>query len=430
MHGEYARRRERVVEAIHPGVLLAAGGSEGAYGAVAEPFRQDSDFYYLTGFEEPDSVLVLVAGEVSRAVLFVRKRDAERERWDGPRLGVERAAEHLGVDVAYPIEELDQRLPELLENQERLYYRLGGDRRLDERVLAAIQSVRARARKPVWWPTHIIEAAEVLAPLRLVKSPAEVSLLRRAAEISAEAHLAVMGAARAGMYEHELEAVLLQTFRARGARRPAYTPIVGSGPNATTLHYVANDRELCAGELVLVDAGCEYQRYAADITRTFPVAGRFTEPQARVYGLVLQAQEAAIAKARPGVTMDDLHLCVVRTLTEGLVELGLVVGPTGEAVEQERYKPFFMHRTGHYLGLDVHDVGRYSLRGRPRPLGAGNVVTVEPGIYIAPDANVPEEYRGIGVRIEDDVLVTENGCEVLTAAVPKALRDVEAACQR
>jgi Xaa-Pro aminopeptidase len=319
-------------------------------------------------------------------------------------------------------------LPSLLENSERLFYKLGDDRRLDARVLDAIRTVRTHAKRPVWWPTSIIEPGEVVHPLRLVKSLGEIELLQRAADLSAEGHVAVMRAARPGVGEHELEAILLAAFRAGGARRPAYPPIVGSGLNATVLHYVTNDRTLESGELVLVDAGCEYQHYAADITRTFPVDGRFSEPQARIYDLVLDAQLAAIDRARVGASMDDVHLIAVRVLTEGLVRLGLVSGPVGQAVEEERFKPYYMHRTGHYLGLDVHDVGRYCNLGRPRPLEAGNVITVEPGIYVPADADVPSEYRGIGVRIEDDVLVTPDGPRTLTSAVAKRREDVERIC--
>jgi len=430
MNGEYVVRRERVLDAIHPGVLLASAGTQAGYGSVADPFRQDSDFFYLTGFDEPDAVLVLVSGETRRSVIFLRPRDVERERWEGERLGVERAVERMGLDEAYPISELDSRLPGLFENTARLFYRLGNDRRLDDRVLDAVNAVRAKARQSVWWPSSIVEPSEVTGELRLVKSEGEIRLIQRAADLSAVGHRAVMRAARAGMGEHELEAILLATFRAGGARRAAYPSIVGSGSNATVLHYVANDCALRTGDLVLVDAGCEYQHYAADITRTFPVDGRFSEAQAQIYDLVLAAQVAAIDRVRVGATMEDLHAVAVRVLTEGLVDLGLVVGPVSEAIEDERYKPFYMHRTGHYLGLDVHDVGRYSEQGRPRPLAAGNVVTVEPGIYIPQESDVADEYRGIGVRIEDDVLVSADGPRTLTAAAPKVREDVEQACSR
>ncbi len=429
MNDEYSVRRGHLLEAIHPGVLLVPAGTEARYGTTAGPFRQSSDFYYLTGFEEPDAVLVLTTGETHEAILFLRERDRERERWDGERLGVERAVERLGVDRAYPIGELDARMPELFENQARLFFRLGEDRDLDARVLLAIRAVRTRARRAVWWPTSIVDPGEVVDPLRLVKSETEIRLMQHAADISSAGHMAVMAAAAPDVGEHELEAVLLSTFRGAGARRPAYPPIVGSGPNATVLHYVANDRTLVAGDLVLVDAGCEYEHYAADITRTFPVTGRFSESQARIYDLVLAAQLAAIDRARVGRTMDDVHQVAVRVLTEGLVELGLIAGPVGDAIETERYRSFYMHRTGHYLGLDVHDVGRNSILGKPRALEEGNVITVEPGLYIPANADVPEEYRGIGVRIEDDVAISVDGPIVLTAAAPKLRDDVERACQ-
>ncbi len=429
MNDEYSVRRERVLDAIHPGVLVVPAGTEAGYGSTSLPFRQDAEFFYLTGFEEPDAVLVLVSGESRRAVLFLRDRDVKRERWDGERLGVERAVDRLGVDEAHPIAALDEQLPGLFENSARLFYRLGDNRRFDERIIDAVRTVRVQARRPVWWPTSIIDAGEVTHALRLVKSAAEIESMQRAAELAAAGHLAAMRAARSGMGEHELEAILLAAFRAGGARRPAYPPIVGSGPNATVLHYVANDRTIERGDLVLVDAGCEYEHYASDVTRTFPADGIFSPAQARIYDLVLAAQVTAIERVQVGRSMDDVHRAAVQVLTEGLVELGLVEGPVGEAIEEERYKPFYMHRTGHYLGLDVHDVGRYNANGKARPLEAGNVITVEPGIYVPPDAEVPAVYRGIGVRIEDDVLVSADGPRVLSVSAPKRREDVERACR-
>ena len=428
MENEYLVRRSRVLDSIHPGVMVVPGGlGSAAYGS-SERFRQDSNFHYLTGFGEPDAVLVLSNLESRSVTLFLRDRDPEGERWDGERLGVERAAKVMQIDRAHPIGDLDRVLPDLLERCARLFYQLGRDRRMDDRVLGSIADVRRR-RGRVWWPTTIVESDDILAPMRMVKSDGEIRLLERAAVISAQVHLEVMAGARAGMAEHELEATLLGGFRSRGAQRPAYTPIVASGPNATVLHYVRNDRRIGPDDLVLVDAACEYEHYAADITRTFPVSGRFTAPQAAVYDVVLAGQLAAIDAVRAGATLEDVHQAAVRVLTTGLVDLGLVAGPVDEAIEQERYKPFFMHRTSHHLGLDVHDLVRSHQFGEPRPLEVGNVVTVEPGIYVGPAEEIPEEYRGIGVRIEDDVVVTGDAPRVLTAGAPKRREDLERACR-
>ncbi len=428
MQAEFAARRAAVLAAIEPGVMVVPARREGAYAGVGEPFRQDSDFLYLTGFEEPDAVLVLRSGAEAPYVLFVRPRDPERERWTGPRAGPEGATERYGADRAGVLGDLDAELSRLLENTPRLFYRLGRDRRFDDRVLDALDRARARARQGIYAPGSIEDPAQVLAPLRAVKSAAELERMARAAAITCAAHLHAMRLARAGLGEQDLDALLLREFRAGGAR-PAYPPIVAAGANATILHYDRNDGPLAAGGLVLIDAGCEYDHYAADVTRTFPVSGRFTAPQAEVYRLVLAAQAAAVGAARPGVTLEAVHAAAVEVLTRGLVEMGLVEGPVTAAVEAGRYKPFYMHRTSHFLGLDVHDAGVYCDASGPRRLEPGMVVTVEPGLYFAPEA-APEPYRGIGVRIEDDVLVTTDDAVVLTSAAPSSLESVEAACAR
>ncbi len=393
---------------------------------VEHEYRQESDFFYLTGLDEPESVLVLSnVHEQHEVVLFVRPRNPEREVWDGPRAGVDGAKERFGADEAIEIAELDAKLPDYLSNAERLLYRLGRDRDVDARVLAALELARRRHRLGKDYPTEIVDPGRYLHEHRLLKSEEELAIMRRAADITREAHLAAMRVARPGAYEYQVEAEILRVFRARGCERPAYGSIVGSGPNATILHHRRNDRRMSAGELLLIDAGCELEYYASDVTRTFPVEGRFTEEQRAIYECVLSAQEKCVDAVRPGATLETIHQLAVRELTSGLIELGLVEGPLDDAIEKERYKPFYMHRTSHWLGMDVHDVGAYFHRGEPRALEPGMVLTVEPGLYIGVDAKVEPRWRGIGVRIEDDVLVTAAGHENLTAAIPKAPSELE-----
>lgn len=427
MTDPYRERRERVLASLGDACLvLPSAPVHLRNNDVEHEYRQDSDFYYLTGFDEPSSVLVLRA-EAPRVVLFVRPRDPERETWDGLRAGVD-GAKALGADEAFPISELAAELPKLLENSSRLYYRLGHDRGFDDRVLAALDVVRGRAKLGKWWPVQIVEPATLVHEMRSIKSEHELGLLRRAMEISAEAHLAAMAKTRPGCYEYEIEALLRSIFRKHGAERPAYEPIVGSGPNATILHHRKNDRRMNDGEVLLIDAGCEYGYYAADITRTFPVSGRFSPAQRELYEVVLEAQRASIAATRPGATLDDVHAASVRVLTDGMVRLGLLAEPASEAIEKQTYKRYYMHRTSHWLGMDVHDVGPYFDRGKARPLCAGQVLTIEPGLYVrADDGDAPAQFRGIGIRIEDDVLVTADGCEVLSEAVPKTVADIERA---
>jgi len=395
---------------------------------VEHDYRQDSDLHYLTGFDEPLSALVLGVAD-RRATLFCRPRDPEREIWDGPRAGVDGAKQDFGMDEALVWSELGAQLPGLLENKRRVYYRIGRDRAFDDRVLAALEQVRARARRGVTCPTQIVDPGQIVHELRLRKTDEELASMRRAGEITGEAHARVMAAARPGMAEFELEAVLLDTFRRRGAERSAYSAIVGSGPNACILHYRAGNRRLEDGELCLIDAGCEYEYYASDVTRTFPVSGKFSREQQAIYELVLEAQLASIAATRPGATLEDVHAVSVDVVTRGLVKLGLLAGDVPRLVADEAYKPFFMHRTGHWLGMDVHDVGAYFAAGAARKLEPGFVTTVEPGIYIAKDYDkVGPEWRGIGVRIEDDVLVGADGPVNLTAGIPKTVAEVERAC--
>jgi Xaa-Pro aminopeptidase len=395
---------------------------------VEHEYRQDSDFFYLTGFDEPESVLVLDARD-RKTILFVRPRDRDREVWDGPRAGVDGAKERFGADEAFVIAELAEKLPDLLQNHRRVHYRLGLDRRFDERFLAALDRVRGRARTGVFAPSEIFDPTVILHDMRLRKSVAEVDTMRAAARITREAHEGAMARARPGMREYEIEALLLDTFRRHGAERPAYGSIVGSGPNACVLHYRRNDRRIDEGDLLLIDAGCEYGYYASDVTRTFPVGRRFSREQQAIYELVLEAQLESIAASTVGATLDAVHARSVDVIAKGLVRLGLLSGEVEKLVETGAYKRFYMHRTSHWLGMDVHDVGSYFVDGKPRALEPGLVLTVEPGIYIAPDeASVGPEWRGIGVRIEDDVLVTGSGPEVLTAGIPKTVDEVHRAC--
>jgi Xaa-Pro aminopeptidase len=410
---------------------------------VDHEYRQDSDLFYLTGFEEPESALVLApplpstvetgaaetAGPADKALLFLRPRDPDREVWDGPRAGVDGAKVMFGMDQAFVIRELNDRLPKLFENRRRIFYRLGRDRAFDDIVLGAIDRTRARARFGVTWPTEIVDPGSIIHEMRMFKGKEDLASIRKATEITQEAHLRAMSACKPGMYEYEIEALLLETFRRRGSDRPAYGSIVGSGANATILHYRTNHRQMQAGDLLLIDAGCEYDYYASDVTRTFPVSGKFSREQQAIYELVLEAQLAGIERARKGVSLDDVHRTSVEVITAGLIRLGLLTGERDKLIEQEAYRPFYMHRTSHWLGMDVHDVGAYYIGGKPRPLEAGMVLTVEPGIYIAKDYDrVAPEWRGIGVRIEDDILVTEDGPANLTGHIPKSVADVERSC--
>jgi Xaa-Pro aminopeptidase len=386
---------------------------------VEHEYRQDSDFFYLTGFDEPECVLVLDARD-RKTTLFVRPRDPEREIWDGHRAGVEGAKTHYGADQAFAVTEVDEKLPSLLQDRKRLHYRLGKDRRFDDRVLAAIDRVRGRQRTGVQAPGEIVDPGLVLHEMRLRKSPGELETMRVAARITGEAHSIAMCRARPGMHEYEVEGMLLDTFRKHGSERPAYGSIVGSGPNACVLHYRKNDRKIERGDLLLIDAGCEYGSYASDVTRTFAVGRGFSREQQALYELVLEAQLQSIDRVRPGVTLDEVHRASVDVIARGLLRLGLLSGDIEKVIETESYKRFFMHRTSHWLGMDVHDVGPYFVDSKPRPLEVAMVLTVEPGIYVAPDDDsVGAEWRGIGIRIEDDVLVTESGREVLTAGIPK-----------
>jgi Xaa-Pro aminopeptidase len=424
----FRERRTQLIEA-----LRARGGKNVAVFAatpvmhrnsdVEHDYRQDSDLFYLSGVDEPESCLV-VSAVTGRSTLFVRTRDPEREVWDGARIGVEGALTF--ADEAFPINELAERLPKLLSGHDCVCARLGRDEQADARLFEAVRRSRALARSGALFPQAYVDPAAVLHPLRLIKSEAELAHMQKAADITAIAHTEALRALRPGMNECEIEGVLLAAFHRGGAARAAYGSIVGSGPNATTLHYRANNRTMLEGELLLIDAGCEYAYYASDVTRTFPVSGAFSAPQQRIYELVLEAQLAAIEMTKPGTTLDAIHARTVEVLTHGLVKLGILQGEPAKLIEEQKYKPFYMHRTSHWLGMDVHDAGAYFHEGSAVSLRPGMVFTIEPGLYFGTSVKepFPEEYRGIGVRIEDDIVVTASGHRNLTAAIPKTVKEV------
>jgi len=389
------------------------------------PYRFDSYFYYLTGFPEPEAVCVLVSGDAPRSLLFCRDKDLDREIWDGFRFGPDAAKQAFGFDEAYSIKQLDEVLPKLLADQSAIFSDVGENSEWDAHLMRWLNMVRGQARAGVSAPGEICDVRKLLDEMRLRKDANELKVMRRAAQISAEAHRRAMRTARPGLNEYQVEAELLHEFRSQGAQAPAYTPIVAGGANACVLHYVANDQPLKDGDLLLIDAGCELDGYASDITRTFPISGRFSPPQRDVYELVLDAQAAAIAEVKPGNHWERPHEIAVRVLARGFIDLGLCKGSVDAVIESGDYRKFYMHRTGHWLGLDVHDCGDYKRDGVWRPLEPGMVLTVEPGCYIRPGDGIPPQLWNIGVRIEDDVHVTRDGCEVITAQAPKTIVDIE-----
>ncbi len=426
---EYQRRRKQLMSMMDPNsiAILPAAQEKTRSRDTEYPFRQDSDFMYLTGFAEPEAVLALIPGrEHGEVVWFCREKDKEKEIWDGERVGPEGVCAQYGADDAFPIGDIDDILPGLLEGRERVYYALGKDAAFDKRVMGWVNSIRAKVRSGAMPPGEFVDLDHFLHDMRLYKSAEEVRKMERAAEISANAHRKAMQACEAGMYEYQLEAIINHECAMEGGRFPAYNAIVGGGKNACVLHYNENSEKLKSGDLVLIDAGCEYEYYASDITRTFPVTGVFSKEQRAIYNLVLSAQAAAIDEIRPGNHWNSPHDASVRVITEGLVELGLLDGEIDKLIESGAYKAFYMHRIGHWIGMDVHDVGDYKVGGEWRVLEPGMVMTVEPGIYISPDnGDVAAKWRGIGVRIEDDVLITKEGCRVLSKDVPKEISDIE-----
>ncbi len=435
MQAEYRQRREKFMEKLGQGTAVLRSAPHAVmHNDVEYNFRQDSDFYYLTGFNEPSAVAVLAPHhDEHRYVLFVRPKDPLKETWSGLRVGVEAAKTEYEADEVYSIDELDEKLPQYLEQSDRIYYRLGRDRAFDTTLLRHWQRCLATYPKKGVGPIALEDIGPTLHSLRQVKSEAEIGWMREAAKISVNAHNRAMAFAKPGRFEYEVQAELEHEFRLHGALGPAYPSIVASGTNACILHYVENNCQIQENDLLLIDAGCSCDYYNADITRTFPVSGRFTDEQRALYSIVLEAQLRAIAQAKPGVPYNQCHDTAVRVIVEGLMDLGLLQGDVEEIIKEEKYKPFYMHRTGHWLGLDVHDVGVYQHGEAPHLLEPGHVFTVEPGIYISPtiqvaegQPEVDERWRGIGIRIEDDVLITSDGHDVLTDGVPKTIEELEA----
>ncbi|HUW50717.1 MAG TPA: aminopeptidase P N-terminal domain-containing protein [Sulfuricella sp.] len=423
----YRQRRRLLAEQMQSGVAVIPTAPERVRNRDSHyPYRFDSYFHYLTGFAEPEAVLVLVAGDAPKSILFCREKNPEREVWDGFRHGPEAARDAFGFDEAHSIARLDEMMPKLLADQPSLHFHLGADSAWDARAVGWLNAVRAEVRNGITAPAAIRDVRVLLDEMRLIKSAGEIAVMRRAGEISAAAHCRAMQLAGPGRYEYEVEAELLHEFRLQGAQAPAYPSIVAGGANACVLHYVDNGAVLKGGDLLLIDAGCELDGYAADITRTFPVNGRFSHAQKDVYEMVLAAQAAAIATVMPGVSWDVPHQAALKVLAQGMIDLGLCVGSVDAVLESGDYKRFYMHKTGHWLGMDVHDVGDYKRGGEWRKLEPGMAMTVEPGCYIRPAEGVPAHLWNIGIRIEDDVLVTDAACEVLTAAAPKTVDGIEA----
>jgi Xaa-Pro aminopeptidase len=427
---EYARRRKALMAQMEPNsiAILPAAAVAVRNRDVEHVYRQDSDFQYLSGFPEPEAVIALIPGrEHGEYVLFCRERNPERELWDGLRAGQEGAISEYGADDAFPIADIDEILPGLIEGRDRVYSAMGSNAPFDRHLMDWINVIRSKARLGALPPKEFVALDHLLHDMRLYKSAAELKVMRQAAAISVRAHIKAMQASRAGLHEYSLEAELDYEFRKGGAKMPAYGSIVAAGRNACILHYQENHSLLKDGDLVLIDAGCEIDCYASDITRTFPVSGLFSPEQRALYDLVLRSQEAAFAVIGPGKHWNQAHEATVQVITQGLVELGLLQGDVEQLIASEAYREFYMHRAGHWLGMDVHDVGEYKVGGQWRVLEPGMTLTVEPGIYVAPDnARVGKKWRGIGIRIEDDVVVTRQGCEVLTVGLPRTSAEIEA----
>ena len=427
---EYARRRQQLMQqmAANSIAILPAAPVSNRNNSVDYPYRPNSDFFYLSGFDEPEAVLVLIPGrEHGEYILFCRERNPEKELWDGLRAGQEGAIRDFAADDAFPIGDIDEILPGLLEGRDRVYYSVGKNHVFDQQLMDWVNVIRSKARLGASPPKEFVVLDHLLHDMRLYKSAAEVGQMQLASDISARAHVRAMQTVQPGMYEYQLEAELDYEFRKSGARFAAYSSIVAGGANACILHYINNDARLKDGDLVLIDAGCEINCYASDITRTFPVSGRFSPEQKALYEIVLEANLAAIDCVQPSRHWNEPHETSVRVITEGLVRLGLLSGQVDELIEREAYRPFYMHRAGHWLGLDVHDVGDYKVGGQWRVLEPGMCLTIEPGIYVAKDnLAVEARWRGIGIRIEDNVVVTKDGHSVLTNGVPKAVDAIEA----
>ncbi|WP_417498693.1 Xaa-Pro aminopeptidase [Methylophaga sp.] len=426
---EFTKRRQHLMDIMGPDTIAVLPNAPVANRNrdVDYPYRSDSSFHYLTGFDEPESVLVLIPGrEHGEYILFCRERDLDKEIWDGYRAGQEGAIAEFGADDSYPISDLDDILPGLLEGKEKVYYTMGNQPSFDQHMVSWLNHLRQAARSGKHSPTEIIELEHCLNELRLFKSSQEIKAMKQAASVSAQAHIRAMQFTKPGKWEYEVEAEIIHEFMKNGCRSPAYPSIVGGGENGCILHYIENSAKLKSNELLLIDAGAEFECYAGDITRTFPVNGKFTTAQAAVYQIVLNAQKAAIAAVKPGNHWNQPHEAAVEVLTQGLVELGILNGNVDQLIEEGAYREFYMHRTGHWLGMDVHDVGDYKVGGEWRLLEPGMVLTVEPGLYIRDQEHVDKKWHFIGIRIEDDVLVTKDGYEVLTEAAPKEIDEIEA----
>lgn len=426
---EIKQRRKELMGQMEPNsiALLSAAPSRLRNGDAEYYYRQNSDFYYLSGFTEEDAIIALIPGrKQGEAVLFCQEKNKEKELWTGILMGPDKAREELQFDDAFPIGDIDDILPGLIEGRDRVYYSMGKDPAFDNRVMDWVKVIRGNAKMGAHPPGEFLVLDHLLHELRLIKSSAEIKLMDRAAKISAEGHRRAMSISAPGRMEYELEAELLHAFMRAGSRAPAYTSIVAAGDNACILHYNVNNAELADGDLVLIDAGCEYQHYASDITRTFPANGQFTAEQKAIYEIVLKANLAAIDAVGPGVPWDEPHNVSVKIITQGLVKLGLLEGRPSQLIKAGAYRDFYMHRVGHWLGIDVHDVGDYKIDDTWRLMEPGMVTTIEPGIYISPDnSKVPKKWRGIGVRIEDDVAVTKKGNKVLSTGIPKTVREIE-----
>jgi Xaa-Pro aminopeptidase len=426
---EFQQRRLDLMNHMEPNsiAILASANAVLRNGDTEFRYRQSSDLYYLTGFNEAQSVLVLIPGrEQGQCLLFCQEKDPHKELWNGKLLGPDAAITELGMDDAFPITDIDDILPGLIEGRERVYYAMGKDEQFDHKVMEWVKVIRKKVRSGAHSPGEFLVLDHLLHEMRLIKSKAEIDVMRESGQIAVRAHKRAMSVCRPGMFEFEVEAEFMHEFFRSGCTSPAYTSIVAGGDNACILHYTENNQQLQDGDLLLIDAGCEYQHYASDITRTFPVNGKFSPEQKAIYELVLKAQLAAIEEVKPGNHWDDPHNVTVKVITKGLLELGLLKGELEDLIESGAYRDFYMHRAGHWIGMDVHDVGDYKIDGQWRQLEPGMVMTVEPGIYIARNnTNVEERWRGIGVRIEDDVAVTRNGHEVLTAGLAKTVAEIE-----
>ncbi|MCH8174387.1 MAG: Xaa-Pro aminopeptidase [Proteobacteria bacterium] len=426
---EMKLRRKELMAQMEPNsiALLAAAPPRVRNSDAEYLYRQNSDFHYLTGFTEAQALLALIPGrKQGEVVLFCQEKDKAKELWHGTLMGPDVARQELEIDDAFPVDDMDDILPGLIEGRDRVYYSMGKDDRFDDQVMNWVKVIRSKAKMGAHPPGEFLMLDHLLHELRLIKSTREIKLMQQAAKISAEGHKRAMAYCRPGIKEYELEAELLYAFTRNGSRAPAYTSIVATGDNACILHYIENNAEVKSGDLVLIDAGCEYEHYASDITRTFPANGKFSPEQKAIYNIVLKAQLAAIEAIRPGVPWDEPHNISVKIITQGLVRLGILKGRPSQLIKSEAYKDFYMHRIGHWIGMDVHDVGDYKIDDDWRLLEPGMVTTVEPGIYISPsNRKVPKKWRGIGVRIEDDVLITKNGNKVLSAGIPKTVQEIE-----